>query len=168
MIIQTQRFLLRSLTPDDVTPIYLSWFQDFIIKKHIIAAQQEQTIESLKNYVDEKSKLSTCLFLGIFDQKNKHLGNIKYEPVDIQKQAAVMGILIGDPAWRGKGVASEVITASAQYLKLNLGIRWLELGADNDNEAALRSYEKCGFQVTQSPQLFSTSERYISMSWCIP
>jgi len=28
-----------------------------------------------------------------------------------------MGILIGDQSWWGKGVASEIITASAKYLK---------------------------------------------------
>ena len=53
------------------------------------------------------------LFLGVFEKvTNKHIGNIKYDPIDSESKVAVMRILIGDPEWRGRGVAEEVLSAS--------------------------------------------------------
>lgn len=39
-----------------------------------------------------------------------------------------MGILIGEKDWRGRGAASEVIIASAMWLKENFGINKIFLG----------------------------------------
>lgn len=80
------------------------------------------------------------LFLGIFERATqRHIGNIKFEPVDRQAGYAVFGILIGDADFRGKGVVAEVIAASSVWLKWQ-GLREIVLGVDMDNEPAIRAY----------------------------
>ena len=58
-----------------------------------------------------------------------------------------MGILIGDKKWRGKGVATEVIKDSGKYLKENYKIKYIDLGVNKDNIAAVSAYKKMKFKV---------------------
>ena len=145
-MITTQRFLLKPLTIDDVDHRYLSWL-NLKASSYIEYAKSHPSIEELKNYVGERENRQDVLFLGIFTKELQHIGNIKYEPIDSKSKSAVMGILIGDNNWRGKGVATEVIEASGDYLAEQYGIKTILLGVDENNKAAVAAYHKVGFRV---------------------
>ena len=150
VIINTERFQLKSLTTKDVTEKYLSWFnQSKEIEKYISFAQKCEGIDSLMQYVKDKKDREDVLFLGIFCSLGQHIGNIKYEPIDLKNRTATMGILIGDKEWRGKGVASEVIKISGKYLKNNYGIKYIDLGVDKSNARAISAYEKINFKIIE-------------------
>ena len=88
---------------------------------------------------------------GIFDiNNNKHIGNIKYEPIDYENRTARMGILIGDECYRGKGVAVEVINVSTNWLYKKYGIRKVFLRVEISNKAAINAYKKAGFLKNNS------------------
>ena len=144
--IVSKRFLLRDLAVEDVTERYLNWLSDADAKKFITAATKTKSISDLRRYVHERIGRDNILFLGIFERTTGlHIGNIKYEPVNSNLGYAIMGVLIGDPAYRGKGVAAEVIAASAQWLKYNRKIKQILLGVSNDNSKAVLAYKKIGF-----------------------
>ena len=165
--IATPRFILRDLRQEDITPAYLAWFADPAAKKHIAAAATTRTIEELREYLAERTGRSDVLFLGIFDRSTGvHIGNVKYEPVDGARGYAVMGILIGDPAYRGHGVAPEAIAASARWLRAERGIREILLGVHRDNAAAIGAYTRLGFVVEPSPHL-QVAEDSWTMVWRI-
>jgi len=150
VIINTERFQLKSLTTKDVTEKYLSWFsQSKEIEKYISFSQECKGIDSLMQYVKDKKDREDVLFLGIFCSLGQHIGNIKYEPIDLKNKTATMGILIGDKEWRGKGVASEVIKISGKYLKNNYGIKYIDLGVDKSNARAISAYEKINFKIIE-------------------
>lgn len=148
--IVTERFVLRPLTEHDVTERYLAWLRDNDARKYIVAASTTEKLSDLKQYVLDKTGREDVLFLGIFEkQTGLHLGNIKYEPVDSVRGDAVMGVLIGDVAYRGRGVSGEVIAASAQWLKRWRNIRRILLGVSSENLAAIRAYERVGFVAVE-------------------
>ncbi|MFY8350052.1 GNAT family N-acetyltransferase [Pseudoalteromonas sp. SSM20] len=142
--ISTERFVLRPLTVADASERYLSWFEDITTQQFI--AQRADSTKQLKNYILEKAQAKNCLFMGIFAE-DVHIGNIKYEPIDFVKREATMGILIGDPKWRGRGVAGEVISATAQYLRRKFDINSILLGVECENIAAISAYKKLGFVI---------------------
>jgi RimJ/RimL family protein N-acetyltransferase len=91
---------------------------------------------------------------------------VKFEPVDSAKGYAVMGILIGEPAWRGRGVAQEVLRATGPWLRTNRGIREVVLGVSRSNLKAIRVYEAVGFVPGPSPHLpYESHPQYLSMVW---
>ena len=148
MIINTKRFQLKPLTEEDVTGQYLSWFYaSKEVEKYIDFAKKEPDIEKLALYVRERKNRKNVLFLGIFFNFNLHIGNVKYEPINFESKTATMGLLIGDKEWRGKGVATEVVEASSEYLRKMYGIKYIELGVDKSNMAALSAYGKMKFRV---------------------
>ena len=150
-MITTQRFLLKPLTIDDVNHRYLSWL-NLKTSAYIEYVKSHSSIEELKNYVSERENRQDVLFLGIFTKEAQHIGNIKYEPIDSKSKSAVMGILIGDNDWRGKGVATEVIKASGGYLAEQYGIETIILGVNESNKAAVAAYQKVGFKVKEHNQ----------------
>lgn len=153
-MIVTPRFILRTLTVDDATERYSGWFEDDAVSSYVVSAKSAHRVADLRAYIEARAGREDVLFFGIFTRDNmEHIGNIKYEPINVRGRYAVMGMLIGDPAWRGKGVAEEVITASAEWLRRNFGITEIILGVSRDNPSAIKAYEKAGFKPEKSRKI---------------
>lgn len=166
MLIESARFLLRPLNPEDATARYSGWFEDQDARNYIASASRPHSVEHLRTFIAERSNRDDVLFLGIFDKKSQaHIGNIKYEPIDVKQGFAVMGIFIGEKDWRGKGVGTEVIRESGLWLHRNKGIREIILGVDRNNHPAVRSYEKIGFSVEPSKWVHVDRETGLTMVW---
>lgn len=145
--IETERFLIRGLGEADATPVYLGWLADPSIQRYILAASDTTDIDDLRAYIADKAHRTDTLFLGIFTKDGgRHIGNIKYEGIDRTIGQATLGLLIGDRAWQGVGVAQEVIQATAEFLDVNLSIAKLYLAVHRENASAIRAYRKLGFQ----------------------
>jgi ribosomal-protein-alanine N-acetyltransferase len=166
VVIASDRFLLRPLEEADATDRYWSWLQDARVRTYITAAAQAAGREELRRYIAERSDRDDVLFLGIFDKASGlHIGNIKYEPVNSPAGYAVMGILIGDPSFRGKRVSGEVLAATGQWLRERRGIREIVLGVHVDNHAAIRAYERAGFVLEDSPHVPPRQPGELAMVW---
>lgn len=143
---ETNNFLLRNLDPiqDDLNA-YLSWMRDILQNKFIEGVRKDYSIKELQSYIVEKNSSLDAILFGIFDKENgKHIGNIKLEPI-VEKRYAWIGILIGDLAYRGKGVGFEVITELMQFSKEVLLLQNVYLGVNKNNTTALKLYKKLGF-----------------------
>jgi [ribosomal protein S5]-alanine N-acetyltransferase len=164
--IDAERFHLRELDEEDASERYLAWFLDPAAAQYISAAASTKKLSDLRGYIEERRGRDDVLFLGIFDRMSGlHVGNIKYEPVDSAGGYAVMGVLIGDPEYRGKGVTPEVLVASARWLQENRGIREIVLGVHADNAAAMRVYEGVGFLVAPTPYIPRAHPQQATMVW---
>ncbi len=151
-VLDTARFVLRPLMLDDANARYLSWFGD-AGAVHIEAQKTTRSLDDLRAYVADKIGRPDVVFLAIIDRATRqHVGNIKFEPVDREQGYTVFGILIGEPAFRGKGLAAEVIAASGAWLK-EQGVSEILLGVAVTNNAAIRAYEKAGFRIGTTPHL---------------
>lgn len=162
-MIITHRFRMRPLTVADVSERYLGWLSERRALLFISGATGDNQLEELKSYVYQRVDRKDILFLGIFTHDGEHIGNIKYEPIDVKRQVAIMGILVGEVAWRGKGVAGEVIHASAVWLRDNRNVHTLALGVDYGNIVAIRAYEKLGFLKEKHPLIPLDNDECCSM-----
>ena len=76
-----------------------------------------------------------------------HIGNIKYDPIDLKNKFAIMGILIGNKNYRGKGTFKEVFCETSQEIYKKYKIKKIYLGLSNKNAIAKKAYEKVGFET---------------------
>jgi RimJ/RimL family protein N-acetyltransferase len=165
--IETERFVLRELTAEDATPIYLGWFRG-PESANIVTAGDIHDLADLRAYISSKSGRKDILFLGIFEKEtDSHIGNLKYEPINSGFGYAILGIFVGDSKSRGLGVAQEAITASASWLKDNRAIKEIVLGVAKSNLAAIKAYEKTGFKIASTPHLTSPRDDIQSMVWVL-
>jgi len=164
--LDTPRFRLRSLTVDDVNERYRSWFNADTARMGIASARRPPTPEELRDFIAERAGRPDVLFLGIFaKQGGEHIGNIKYEPIDRKQRYAVMGILIGEKQWWGKGVTAEVLRATAAWLAEHCGTQEIVLGVMKDNLPARRSYEKVGFRRRDTGRIRIDPRIHDAMVW---
>ncbi len=164
VLITTPRFTLRTLTMNDATDQYSRWFEDPVIADHIAGAKIDHSIDALRSYIAQKTAQADTLFLGIFTREgDTHIGNLKFEPIDVDSRHAVLGIMVGDPNWRGRGVAAEVIQAAEKWLNKKLGISELALGVARSNVAAQKAYKKAGFFLGHREYLRIDSITTLSM-----
>jgi ribosomal-protein-alanine N-acetyltransferase len=156
--LETERFVLKELELKDVTEKYLTWFSEKETMKWVVTAPNTKRLTDLKRYVSQRVGRSDVLFLGIFEKlTGAHVGNIKYEPINLIARSAVMGVLLGDPGVRGKGVFLEVLKVSSKWLRCERGVSKIVLGVDKRNLAAINAYRHAGFvddevaQATAAP-----------------
>lgn len=144
--IDGDKICLRILLTNDASQDYASWLNDPVTNKYL--ETRSVTTEGLKKYINEKDESDSALFFGIFWKENgKHIGNVKLEPIDQGEGSAVMGILIGDKDYWGRGVGTEVTNLITDYAFCELGLKEVKLGVISENKAAIRVYEKCGYEV---------------------
>lgn len=152
--IVTSRFVLRPLTEADVTERYLAWLRDADAGRYIESAAKTDGLADLRTYVRTRIDRHDVVFLGIFDKGTRqHIGNLKYEPVVSELGYAVMGVLIGEPAYRGRGVTGEILKATGAWLKASRNIAEIILGVQVQNVSAIRAYQKVGFAAMHTPYI---------------
>lgn len=168
VFMESERFFLRTLIEDDVNARYLEWINGSDKSQYINYTNQNRTVDEVSTFVTERVNSDTVLFLGIFVRESgEHIGNIKYEPIDFKKSYAIMGILIGEKNWRGRGVAAEVIKASSMWLHNKYGIKQIILGVNTGNIWAIKAYEKVGFSEKKTPLIRKIDKTNITMVWDI-
>ncbi len=146
--IDGKRIYLRTLTEKDASEEYCNWLNDPVVNKFL--ETRKATIEDLKKYINEKRSCENCIFLGIFlRNSNKHIGNIKLEPIDFEKKEATVGILIGDKDCWGKGICTEAIKLLVGYAFKNYNINKIKLGVITENIGAIRCYLNAGFNIEE-------------------
>lgn len=141
-----ERVYLRSLTIEDATLEYLSWLNSSETNKYL--ETRHSTMEELRDYLKVRVNRPDVFFAGVFDKTNdRHIGNVKLEPIDWERKSAVFGILIGNPMYRGKGFGTEATKLVAKHAFDDLGLTDIELGVIAENLAGCRAYEKAGFKI---------------------
>ena len=143
--VKGNRIYLKELREKDATPVYCSWLNDKEVNRYL--ETKKIKIKELKFYIKEKIENPNCIFFGIFTKKkNKHVGNVKLEPIIWKEKKATLGIMIGDKNYWGKGIAKEVLEIFTGWLFKNTNIETVYLGVLKENKAAISAYKKAGFK----------------------
>lgn len=143
--IEGREIYLKTLSKKNATKEYCGWLNNPEINQYL--ETRKATIIGLKKYIEEKNKNPNCLFLGIFFKENqKHIGNIKLEPIEFKNQKATISILIGEKNYWGRGIGTEAIALLVDYGFKDLNLKKINLGVISQNKAAIRVYEKAGFK----------------------
>ena len=130
----------------NATHDYCDWLNDSEVNKYL--ETKEATIDELKQYIRDKNNDPNCLFLGVFlKENNKHVGNIKLEPIEFDEKRATLGILIGNKEYWGKGIGTEATKLLVNYAFNTLDLIEVNLGVISDNKAALEVYKNAGFKI---------------------
>lgn len=73
------------------------------------------------------------------------IGSVELRGFSAEERHCEVGILIGDPAYRGGGYGTEAMRLACRFAFEELGLERVWLHTDEFNTRAQRSYEKVGF-----------------------
>lgn len=104
---ETERYILRSLTPGDASGRWAEWLNDPVAARMLNARPRSFTLDELRAYIATFDQ-TTRLLLGIFDRATgQHIGIMVGEIVE-EGHKIVPSVLIGEAAYRRIGVMSEL------------------------------------------------------------
>ena len=132
---------LRLRKYDGVHDFAEEWYLDEETVYLVDGKRDPYTIERLGGMYRYLNNTGELYFIEVLE-------NGTYKPIgDVTFWQEDMPIVIGDPAYRGKGIGRKVIAVLAERGK-ELGYRYLEIGEIYDwNEGSRRCFESVGFQA---------------------
>ena len=139
---------LREFRPSDVTREYVDWMNDPEVVQHTLQKDKLHSTESVTRYTERLLASEAEYFFGIFHEE-RHIGNIKLGPVDMERGCAEIGYIIGRRDYWNKGVASAVVRAVADFGLGELGLGKIEACCDEENVASVKALMNAGFEIEE-------------------
>lgn len=161
--IQTQRFDLVSLDPSFANDRYERWLADPAVNRYLETRFLTVEKAALASYITQMLESThSYLFAIVNRESGEHIGNIKIGPINSAHQTASIGLVIGEAAWWGKGVATETIAALSHWGFSHLELSKITAGSYASNAGSIRAFLSCGFVqegVQQSQVMLSNGIR---------
>ena len=143
-VLQTDRLILTPLNKTYISKEYVDWMNDPEVNKYM-SSGGDYTIQKLSEYLDDVEKKPKYFWAIILKESNKHIGNIKIDPINYKEQHGVYGIMIGDKNYWGMGIAREASLLVIDFCFNKLNLKRISLIFNRSNKSALKLYEKIGF-----------------------
>lgn len=140
--------LLRNIEIADCNNEYLSWLENPVINQYLETRWVKQDLCKIKSFVrDINESDNSVLFAIIQKYSNKHIGNIKIGPININHKFSDISYFIGDTNSWGMGYATEAVELASSH-----GLKYLELetllaGVYESNIGSQRVLEKSGYTL---------------------
>lgn len=145
-----KRISLHGLSPRDIEEgaPYFSWLDDLANDEFTERSRLPNTPSRMKSYFEKaNSPNGDLVFLGIYDNETgKHIGNISYKNINWSCRRGWLGYLVGDPDFRGKGIAADAILMFMLYGFNKLNFNRIFTTVSAPNEASRRLAEKSGLK----------------------
>lgn len=136
---------LRLMTYDDTENI-VAWRNSDAVRKNFIY-QALFTKESHENWIRTKVETGQVVQMIICEKDtDRPVGSVYIRDIDRQHKKAEYGIFIGASEARGRGYGTAAARLMIRYCFEELELHRLFLRVYADNEQAIRSYEKAGFE----------------------
>ncbi len=146
VILESQRLIYKPLSCKHLSIDYVNWLNDNNVIRYLETGGN-YTLKMLSEYLKEVEKKNIYFWAIHLKESDKHIGNIKIDPINMRHGLGEYGIMMGDSKEWGKGYAYEASDKIIQYSFEDIGLRKLTLGVVEDNIAALTLYHKLRFSV---------------------
>lgn len=138
---------LRCLRPAEAGPAYLGWLHDPEVNRYLeVRHALPRQVADLQAFVESVNSSSDSILFGIFLANGRHVGNIKLGPVNALHRRADLGVVLGDKAEWGKGLATRAIRLISAYAFDQLALQRLSAGCYDTNPGSLRAFIKAGYR----------------------
>jgi ribosomal-protein-alanine N-acetyltransferase len=146
--IESERLIYKRVSTEHISEDYVRWINDPEVNMYL-ETRGNYTLDLLKSYIEEQYNNEVYFWAIHLKSSNKHIGNIKIAPINVETKSGEYGILIGDKSNWGKGFASEATTRIINYCFNELGLSKITLGVIEDNITAVNLYKKLGFKIDE-------------------
>lgn len=159
-----KRIGLSPLLRKDIHEDYVRWLNDPEVNRYSGRRRYPSNEQSIERYLSGLGKDEYVLSICV-KENGRHIGNIKYGPVDWVNRTCEVEILVGEKGEWGKGYASEAIYLVSKHLFLTLDLNRVE--AKSANPAFIAAVCKhLGWTLEgEMRERFLMEGRFISYSW---
>ena len=127
---------------------YVNWLNDIEVNTYLESGGN-YTLQLLADFLKEQEQKDILFWAIHLKNSNKHIGNIKIDPINYEQSSGEFGILMGDKENWGKGFANEASNRIIKYCFEQLKLTKITLGVIENNIKAVSLYHKIGFITTE-------------------
>ena len=139
------RIILRLMTIED-TDLIIKWRNSERVYKNFIY-QKPFTREGHLHWIHTMIDTGEAIqFIICEKETNRPIGSVYFRDIDDMNHKAEYGIFIGEAEAAGHGIGTETAKLVIHYGFEEMKLHKIVLRALADNEQAIRSYEKAGFE----------------------
>lgn len=149
MRLEGERVYLRLLAAADTDHV-VRWRSDPLVASQLFAERPPTRAEHEAWFARLAERRDRLEFVIMVREGDVPIGTVGLSRIDRASGEAEYGILIGEPAWRGKGAARECSELLLEYAFGGLGLREVKLNLFADNGSARGLYERLGFVETRA------------------
>lgn len=143
--IQGEKVYLRLMTKEDTDSI-VSWRNNPRVRKNFIY-QKPFTRKGHLEWIEKKINTGEAIQFMICEKEtDRPVGSVYFRDISKEHHKAEYGIFIGEDDAVGQGIGSETCRLACDYGFTVEKWHKIMLRALAGNQAALRSYEKAGFE----------------------
>ena len=126
---------------------FAKWFNNTEIMGNAfgIIAEDRYVLKLAKDYFRELTDTPYNAYT-IVSKKGKQIGIIRFSIRGIENKHAMLGILLGEKRFLGKGYGTEAMFLILEYFFSHRNLQYVELDTAVFNERAQRTFRKCGFK----------------------
>lgn len=148
MHLETERLLIRRLTPDDLHDCFIITSDPRVLAMMVVT-ERHTTLEQTKHYIAEicaqYEKDNADLWAVVEKSSNRMIGLCGLIEYKERFRRAELGFMLAYDAW-GKGYATESCKAIVDYGFEIMHLNRIEASVDPENIASIRVLEKLGMQ----------------------
>lgn len=144
--LESERLIYYPMDIRFANETYLSWLNDVEVNKYL-EIPKTNYLNDLIDYVNSTVKAGIFFWAIVKKSDNKHIGNIKIDPISTKHGYGEYGILMGERSEWGKGYAKEASKTILEYCFNQLNLRKVNLGVIAENIPAINLYKTLGFNI---------------------
>lgn len=141
-------FYLRPLLVEDLQGPWWAWFNDELVTRFQSKGYRPNTPEAQAQYLQSVVRSNNDVVLAIVDMaSNRHIGNVGLHQIDHLQRTAVLGIVIGEAEFRGRGIGRRAWNAITDYGFIKLNLHKISATFIEGNEASRRAALASGYSL---------------------
>ncbi len=145
-IIETTSYRIRPFKDSDAE-LWQVWDVDPEVQAHMPEPMNvPQTLEEQLEYIKECEAEEDGYYWSIETKDGITIGTVALTDINQHHRIAELGVVVGDKAYWGKGVATEVVAAVVQYAFSDLGLERISAETEAGNVGVQKVLSAAGFE----------------------
>jgi len=144
--LETEKYKLRSLTPDDADEEYTSWWNDAEVQRGFNNKPRDWDIPDAVKHIKNFNNI-TLFHLGIYPKDTSKLIGFITISVAKKHKMAITNVALGDKSYWGKDVIIEVRSKVVDFMFETLGIEKAESEILGRNFSSIFNNKVLGYTV---------------------
>ncbi len=131
----------------DLIPIYHAWISNLETSQYLAETGAVRTLDEALDWYERLSRLEDERRFTIYTLPDfQPVGTVNLHQIDHKHRKANLGIMIGEPGMRGRGLGTEAVELIVDYGFNALDLNSIWLSTLEFNTAGRKAYARVGFK----------------------
>lgn len=142
------KFSLIPFKEEHISDTYIGWLNNSEVNRFLEVRFVRQTYETVLEYVRSFYGETEKYMWGIYpNDTNELIGTATLSDISRHHRRGIVGLMIGEKEYWGKGCGTETIKLVVDYAFRRLNLHKVTAGSIANNQGSVKAFQKAGFEI---------------------